>query len=52
MVNADQPAAGRYYSKTSRLGARLNDAVGQEAKICDILMYNRYNTLLTCILTD
>jgi len=44
MVNADQPAAGRYNSKTSRLNARLNDAVGQEVKICDILMYNQYKT--------
>jgi len=41
MVNADQPAAGRYYSKTSRLKAM---------KIGDILMYNQYYTLCSSAL--
>ncbi len=34
MVNTDQPAAGRYYNKTSRL---------DEMKICDILVYTGTN---------
>jgi len=32
-----------------RLNARLNDEVGQEVKIYDILVLNRYNNRMTTV---